>query len=351
MGGDALVQKSLTFTVAICSLNGEKRLPATLKNLFDHIPSGTRVIVVDDGSTDKTSEIACEHGAIVIRHEKNEGYGHVRQSAVQACETDILAFIDDECLVSPEWFLTLQKDWQLMYTNIVALAGPIIPTRKGFVGVYLNRNNPFTPIRFVPVETSSFLQRLSNYFFPDHSLQSGYIKSAGNGNLSLRVEAISQISGYKTNLSNGGEDEDICERIREEFGPDSIYFDENLIVTHDSKDSLSSALQRSYRYGRTSANAWLRSGGIPTFLPLPFIFTSFLFLFISRAPWTGTIGFLFIYTTVVSRRKSWDKFIYVLYNFIDSYIRLILEIAHNFGFIMTFIAGKVSSVKVDIHNE
>jgi hypothetical protein len=227
------------------------------------------------------------------------------------------------------------------------LAGPIIPNSKGFIGGFLNRNNPFSPVRFVPEKTRSFLQRLNNYFFPDHSLQSGYIKSAGNGNLSLRITGISQISGYKVNLSNGGEDEDICERIRKEFGSESIYFDESLRVTHDSKDSLSSALQRSYRYGRTSANSWLRSGGIPTFLPLPFIFTSFLFLFISRAPWTGTIGFLVSYTIVVSRGKSCNKFIFVLYNFIDSYIRLILEFAHNFGFIMSYTLGKVTAIKID----
>ena len=168
------MQKSLTFSVAICSFNGEKRLPATLKNLFVHIPSGTKVILVDDGSTDSTSEIASEHGAIVVRHEKNAGYGQARQSAVQACETDILAFIDDECLISPEWFPTLQKDWQLMYPNIAALAGPMIPTSKGIVKGYLDQNNPFAPIRLFPEKQSTFIPRLNRYLFPNYSLHSGY---------------------------------------------------------------------------------------------------------------------------------------------------------------------------------
>ena len=342
MGGDALVQKSLTFTVAICSLNGEKRLPATLKNLFDHIPSGTKVIVVDDGSTDSTSEIASEHGAIVVRHEKNAGYGQARQSAGQACETDILAFIDDECLISPEWFTTLQKDWQLMYPNIAALAGPMIPTSKGLAKGYLDQNNPFAPIRFLPEKQSTFIPRLNRYLFPNYSLHSGYIESAANGNLSLKMSALSKISGYNITLDLGGEDEDLCARIRKEFGSESIYFDQKLLVAHDMKDSLTSGLKRSYRYGRTSANSWLRVGGIPTFLPLPVIFSSFLVLFSIIAPWAITVAFLIVYPNVFSLRNLSKKFTYSLNYILNPYIRIILEIAHNFGFVLALIPGKVS---------
>ena len=336
------MQKSLTFTVAICSLNGENRLPATLKNLFDHIPFGTEVIVVDDGSTDRTSEIASECGAIVVRHEKNAGYGQARQSAVEACETDILAFVDDECLISPEWFTTLQKNWQLMYPNIAALAGPMIPTSKGLAKGYLDQNNPFAPIRLLPDKQSTFIQRLNRYLFPNDSLHSGYIESGANGNLSLKISALSQISGYNTSLALGGEDEDLCSRIRKEFGPESIYFDQKLWVTHDMKDSLSSGLKRSYRYGRNSANSWLRVGGIPTFLPLPVIFSLFLFIFIVIAPWVITVASLIVYPNVFSLRKPSKKFTYSLTGFINPYIRLILEIAHNVGFVLALIPGKVS---------
>lgn len=351
MEGDALIQKLLTCTVAICSLNGEKRLPATLKNLFDQIPSGTRVIVVDDGSIDRTSEIAKEYGAFVIRYEKNVGYGQARQSAVEACETDILAFIDDECLISPEWFTTLQKDWLLMYPNIAALAGPMIPTSKGLAGGYLEENNPFAPIRLLPEKQNNFLQRLNRYLFSNYSLQSGYIESAANGNLSLKMSSLSKISGFNITLDLGGEDEDLCARIRKMFGSESIYFDQKLWVTHDMKDSLSSGLKRSYRYGRTSANSWIRVGGIPTFLPLPTIFISILFLCIAIAPWVITVAFLILYPNVFLPRKLSKKFVYSLNSFINPYIRIIIEIAHNFGFILVFILRKSLAVKVSNQND
>ena len=38
------------------------------------------VVVVDDGSTDRTSKVAALAGATVVRHEKNKGYGSAIQS-------------------------------------------------------------------------------------------------------------------------------------------------------------------------------------------------------------------------------------------------------------------------------
>jgi glycosyltransferase involved in cell wall biosynthesis len=346
VGRVAIVKNSLTFTIAICSLNGENRLPATLKALFDQIPHGTPVIVIDDGSTDKTSEIAKQYGVTVIRHKVNMGYGYARQSAVEACQTEILAFIDDSCLVSRDWFLTLQKDWQEMHLNIVALAGPMIPTHRGRKKGYLHRNNPFTPIRSLNKKSMTFYNRLSRYIFPMHSLNSGYIESTANGNLSLKVAAIFQIDGYNINLTQGGEDEELCARILKAYGTNAIYFDEDLWVAH-SLDTVFNILRRNYRYGHTSASSWLRSGGIPTILPLPVFFVSALLLCAVSTSWAATISFLLAYPIFISKGNFSKKFVHVTSTFIDPYIRLILEIANNFGFITGFIQGVPFLAKIN----
>ena len=39
------------------------------------------VLVVDDGSTDNTIEVATEAGAVVVSHEVNKGYG----AAIRTC--------------------------------------------------------------------------------------------------------------------------------------------------------------------------------------------------------------------------------------------------------------------------
>ena len=51
------------------------KLVLSAKKLVD------KVVVVDDGSEDMTAELAEALGAIVIRHEKNRGYG----AAIRTC--------------------------------------------------------------------------------------------------------------------------------------------------------------------------------------------------------------------------------------------------------------------------
>ena len=56
-----------------------------------------KVIVLDDGSTDDTAEIARLAGATVIRHEENKGYGAAIQSLLAEAKKnnpDILVLID-----------------------------------------------------------------------------------------------------------------------------------------------------------------------------------------------------------------------------------------------------------------
>lgn len=56
-----------------------------------------RVLVIDDGSTDRTSEIAELAGAEIIHHEKNMGKGEALKTGFHAAEdSDILVTIDGD---------------------------------------------------------------------------------------------------------------------------------------------------------------------------------------------------------------------------------------------------------------
>ena len=60
---------------------------------------GDEVIVVDDGSVDKTVEIAKEAGATVIEHSQNSGKGRAIQTLLEAAETrdfDALVLLDGD---------------------------------------------------------------------------------------------------------------------------------------------------------------------------------------------------------------------------------------------------------------
>jgi glycosyltransferase involved in cell wall biosynthesis len=51
-------------------------------------------VVVDDGSTDGSGEIAPREGLVVVRHEINRGYGAALKSGIRAASTDWIVIID-----------------------------------------------------------------------------------------------------------------------------------------------------------------------------------------------------------------------------------------------------------------
>ncbi|MDC0212094.1 glycosyltransferase [Candidatus Nitrosopelagicus sp.] len=62
----------MNIIVGIPAFNEEKNIAEILSKIKKITNT---IIVCDDGSTDSTSKIANNHGALVINHEKNLGYG------------------------------------------------------------------------------------------------------------------------------------------------------------------------------------------------------------------------------------------------------------------------------------
>ena len=52
------------------------------------------IIIVDDGSSDNTSDLALRAGARVLRHHNNRGYGASLKTGITAASNDIIAMTD-----------------------------------------------------------------------------------------------------------------------------------------------------------------------------------------------------------------------------------------------------------------
>jgi glycosyltransferase involved in cell wall biosynthesis len=61
-----------------------------------------QVVVVDDGSHDATVEVARAAGALVVRHEKNQGKGAAMKTAAQNTNADVVVFLDGDGQNDPD---------------------------------------------------------------------------------------------------------------------------------------------------------------------------------------------------------------------------------------------------------
>jgi len=96
-------------SIIIPAFNEEKRIPNTLLNLLNYLSAKSykwEIILVDDGSTDRTSEIAKEiiknNSLTVIKNHLNQGKGYSVKRGVLSSKGKVLFFSDADLSASIE---------------------------------------------------------------------------------------------------------------------------------------------------------------------------------------------------------------------------------------------------------
>lgn len=92
--------------------------------ILDRLPDGHRAIVVDNGSTDGSAEVARRHGATVV-HEPRRGFGSAAHAGLLAATAPVVAFCDADGSFDPE--------------HLVLVSGPVL---EGAADLVLGRRIP-----------------------------------------------------------------------------------------------------------------------------------------------------------------------------------------------------------------
>jgi glycosyltransferase involved in cell wall biosynthesis len=105
------------FSLVIPAYNEENAIGPTLERCLDLRQRGVlaglagevEIIVVNDGSRDRTRDVVLRHGDGVrlVEHEHNRGYGAALKTGFRAARGDVLGFLDADGTCSPEMFRDL----------------------------------------------------------------------------------------------------------------------------------------------------------------------------------------------------------------------------------------------------
>ena len=94
----------MKFSIIIPTFNEEEHLPQCLESLFsmNYPKLNYEVIIIDNGSSDETRTIARKFKVKLLRDDSKSVAG-LRNLGATAANGNILAFIDADCVVSPQW--------------------------------------------------------------------------------------------------------------------------------------------------------------------------------------------------------------------------------------------------------
>ncbi len=211
-------------SVVVCSCNGEATIRRCLDALGRLDYPDYEVIVVDDGSTDRTPEIASEFGVRLIRTE-NRGLSAARNTGLEAATGEIVAFTDDDAWPDRDWLRYLAHAF--VTTGHAGIGGPNVPPAGTGLVESAVAHAPGGPI---------------------HVLVSDEVAEHIPGcNMAFRREALEAVGGFDPQFRSAGDDVDICWRLQ--AAGQTIGFCPAAVVEHRRRPSIRAYLRQQLGYG------------------------------------------------------------------------------------------------------
>jgi glycosyltransferase involved in cell wall biosynthesis len=115
----------MQISAIICTHNRDTYLGAAIDSLLSQDTEALfEVIVVDNGSSDRTPEVVQQKAAdsrVKYIYEPTIGLSVARNTGAKNAKADVLAYLDDDAIASPQWLDTLYSAYQ--QNSQLAIAG------------------------------------------------------------------------------------------------------------------------------------------------------------------------------------------------------------------------------------
>jgi O-antigen biosynthesis protein len=217
-----------SISVVVCSYNGERTIRDCLQGLRKLDYPNYEVVVVNDGSKDRTEAIAKEFGFRLISTE-NCGLSSARNTGMRAAKGEIVAYIDDDAIPDPHWLTYLAASY--LRTNHVGIGGPNLPPRGDSSTADCVANSPGNATHVL--------------------LTDDVAEHIPGCNMSFRKAALEAIGGFDERFRIAGDDVDLCWRIQQQGW--TVGFNPAAMVWHHRRSTVKAYLKQQMNYGKAEA--------------------------------------------------------------------------------------------------
>lgn len=183
------------------------------------------IIVIDNASSDKTSEIAKEFSGVKIFKEEKKGTSHARQRGLDEVAGEFIAFIDADTRIPAGWIEKAEKEFS-KNKNVICLSGPY----KYYDGHSLKNNI----VNFFWWLAAPIAYRFTGYMIL-------------GGNFIVKKSALEDIGGFDHNVKFYGDDTNLARRLSK---VGKVKFDMNFFIyTSNRRFEHEGVFETCWRYG------------------------------------------------------------------------------------------------------
>jgi glycosyltransferase involved in cell wall biosynthesis len=216
-------------SVIICSYNGGRTLAACLDSLGKLNYPDYEIILVDDGSTDGTRDIAEQFPHIRYIYQENHGLSHARNTGAAAAKGEVFAYTDSDCMADVDWLYYLIGT--LVSGDYAGVGGPnVTPPAQNWIQAC---------VAAAPGG-------------PSHVLLTDTIAEHIPGcNMAFYRWAFENIGGFDPEYHKAGDDVDFCWRLQQ--AGCVIAFSPTALVWHHRRFTLRAFLKQQDGYGEAES--------------------------------------------------------------------------------------------------
>jgi glycosyltransferase involved in cell wall biosynthesis len=221
-------------SVVICAYNAERTMDACLQSLRALRYPNYEVIIVNDGSKDRTAEIAQRYPEMHLVSQENRGLSVARNVGIEHASGDIVAYTDSDCAVDPDWLTYLA--YKFVQSGFVAVGGPNLP----------------------PPEASRVAACVAAApGGPTHVLIDDEVAEHIPGcNMAFSKASLLQMNGFDPLHRAAGDDVDLCWRLQNDGH--AIGFSPAAQVWHFRRNTIKAYLKQQMGYGQAEAQLYFK---------------------------------------------------------------------------------------------
>jgi len=217
----------MKLTVYIPCYNAARFIEASIHALLDQTRPPDEILVIDDGSSDNSAELASRLPVRVIRHGQNKGLAAARNTAFANATHPFVGAIDADVLPDPTWLEYLLTHFA--DSHVVGTSGRLIEA---------HHSTPADAWRAIHMTQDLGLERI-DIEHPSH-------KRLGGFGTIFRKEAVLSVGGYNEHYRTNYEDVDLCARLL--AAGHKLIFEPRAVAFHQRRDSIRSVIRTSWHW-------------------------------------------------------------------------------------------------------